>query len=199
MEVKEAVESLIDKFKNSNISLRRYQVAMLEMVTELSKLGRSYHLNLEEVFGGNMDFYQEIGKFDSLEALGEWLYEICVKFRSFIRQEQTDTTKLLIEKARQYIEEFYGDSELSVEVLCNHLNVSAAYFSTIFKRETGENFVTFLTNVRMEAALERLNNTQDKTYIISGKVGYTEPNYFSYVFRKKYGISPSKYRMSKAE
>ena len=199
VEVKEAVESLIDKFKNSNISLRRYQVAMLEMVTELSKLGRSYHLNLEEVFGGNMDFYQEIGKFDSLEALGEWLYEICVKFRSFIRQEQTDTTKLLIEKARQYIEEFYGDSELSVEVLCNHLNVSAAYFSTIFKRETGENFVTFLTNVRMEAALELLNNTQDKTYIISGKVGYTEPNYFSYVFRKKYGISPSKYRMSKAE
>ena len=77
--------------------------------------------------------------------------------------------------------------------------MSAAYFSTIFKRETGESFVTYLTNVRMEAALELLNNTRDKTYIIARKVGYTEPNYFSYVFKKKYGISPTKYRMSSLE
>ena len=172
---------------------------MLEMVTELSKLGRSYHLNLEEVFGGNVDFYQEIVRFDSLDDLEDWLINICMKFRMFIRQEQMDSAKLLAEKAKQYIEEHYEESKLSVEVLCSHLNVSAAYFSTIFKRETGESFVTYLTNVRMEAALELLNNTRDKTYIIARKVGYTEPNYFSYVFKKKYGISPTKYRMSSLE
>lgn len=198
-EVRVAVAELINKFKNSNISLRRFQVAMLEMVTELSKLGRSYHLNLEEVFGGNVDFYQEIVRFDSLDDLEDWLINICMKFRTFIRQEQMDSAKLLAEKAKQYIEEHYEESKLSVEVLCSHLNVSAAYFSTIFKRETGESFVTYLTNVRMEAALELLNNTRDKTYIIARKVGYTEPNYFSYVFKKKYGISPTKYRMSSLE
>ncbi len=198
-EVRVAVAELINKFKNSNISLRRFQVAMLEMVTELSKLGRSYHLNLEEVFGGNVDFYQEIVRFDSLDDLEDWLINICMKFRMFIRQEQMDSAKLLAEKAKQYIEEHYEESKLSVEVLCSHLNVSAAYFSTIFKRETGESFVTYLTNVRMEAALELLNNTRDKTYIIARKVGYTEPNYFSYVFKKKYGISPTKYRMSSLE
>ncbi|MEY8392364.1 response regulator [Lachnospiraceae bacterium] len=198
-EVRVAVADLMNKFKNSNISLRRFQVAMLEMVTELSKLGRSYHLNLEEVFGGNVDFYQEIVSFDSLDDLEDWLINICMKFRTFIRQEQVDSAKLLTEKAKQYIEENYEESKLSVEVLCSHLNVSAAYFSTIFKRETGESFVTYLTNVRMEAALELLNNTGDKTYIIARKVGYTEPNYFSYVFKKKYGISPTKYRMSSLE
>ena len=75
-------------------------------------------------------------------------------------------------------------------MLCGHLNVSAAYFSTIFKRRQARVFVMYLTHVRMEAALELLNNTQDKTYVIAGKVGYTEPNYFSYVFRKQYGMSP---------
>lgn len=198
-EVKDAVEELIDKFKNSNISLHRYQVAMMELVTELLKLGRAYHLNVEEIFGGNMDFYREIGKFDSLDSLGEWLYNLCTKFRSLIRQEQTDSTKLLTEKAKQFIQENYVDSKLSVEMLCQHLNVSAAYFSTIFKKETGQSFVMYLTNVRMEAALELLNNTQDKTYVIADKVGYTEPNYFSYVFRKQYGMSPTKYRLSKME
>lgn len=198
-EVEEAVDELIAKFKNSHISLHRYQVAMMELLTELLKLGRSYHLNLEEIFGGNMDFYREMAKFESLDSLGEWLHSVCMKFRSLIRQEQTDSAKLLTEKAKQLIQENYADSKLSVEMLCQHLNVSAAYFSTVFKKETGQSFVMYLTNVRMEAALELLNNTKDKTYVIADKVGYTEPNYFSYVFRKKYGISPTKYRMSKME
>lgn len=198
-DVKVAVDELMDKFKTSNISLHRYQVAMMELMAELLKLGRSYHLNLEEIFGGNMDFYREIAKFDSLDVLGEWLHGVCMKFRSLIRQEQTDSTKLLTEKAIQFIQEHYTDSTLSVEMICQELNVSGAYFSTIFKRETGESFINYLTHVRMEAALDLLNNTKDKTYVIAGKVGYTEPNYFSYVFRKQYGMSPTKYRMGKTE
>lgn len=136
-DVKVAVDELMDKFKTSNISLHRYQVAMMELMAELLKLGRSYHLNLEEIFGGNMDFYREIAKFDSLDVLGEWLHGVCMKFRSLIRQEQTDSTKLLTEKAIQFIQEHYTDSTLSVEMICQELNVSGAYFSTIFKRETG--------------------------------------------------------------
>ena len=49
----------------------------------------------------------------------------------------------------------------------------------------------------MEEAIKLLNTTDDKTYVISAKVGYTEPNYFSYVFKKHFGISPSKYRNSR--
>lgn len=114
-----------------------------------------------------------------------------------IRQERNDTTKTMTEKAKQYIEEHYADSTLSVEDLCNHLNVSATYFSTMFKKAVGMSFVSYLTQVRLEHAVDLLNNTEDKSYIIAEKVGYTEPNYFSYVFKKKYGISPSKYRTNK--
>ena len=55
-------------------------------------------------------------------------------------------------------------------------------------------FVAYLTQVRLEHAVELLRTTEDKTYIIAAQVGYTEPNYFSYVFKKQYGISPSRYR-----
>ena len=57
-------------------------------------------------------------------------------------------------------------------------------------------FVSYLTEVRLQHALSLLNTTDDKTYVIAGKVGYTEPNYFSYVFKKRFGVSPSKYRQA---
>ena len=114
-----------------------------------------------------------------------------------IRQERNDSTKIMTEKAKKYIEEHYAESTLSVEELCKYLNVSATYFSTMFKKAVGMSFVSYLTQVRLERAVDLLNSTEDKSYIIAEKVGYTEPNYFSYVFKKKYGISPSKYRTSK--
>ena len=112
-----------------------------------------------------------------------------------IRQERNDTTKTMTEKAKQYIEEHYSQSDLSVEDLCSHLNVSATYFSTMFKKAVGMSFVSYLTQVRLEHAVDLLNNTEDKSYIIAEKVGYTEANYFSYAFKKYYGVSPKNYRI----
>ena len=58
-------------------------------------------------------------------------------------------------------------------------------------------FVSYLTQTRLRHAVELLDTTEDKGYIIAEKVGYTEANYFSYVFKKEYGVSPSKYRVNK--
>lgn len=58
--------------------------------------------------------------------------------------------------------------------------------------------MAYLTKIRLEHAVELLRTTEDKTYVIAEAVGYTEPNYFSYVFKKQYGISPSKYRANMA-
>ena len=56
-------------------------------------------------------------------------------------------------------------------------------------------FIAYLTKVRMEHAIELLKHTEDKSYIIAEKVGYTEANYFSYAFKKYYGVSPKNYRI----
>ena len=85
-------------------------------------------------------------------------------------------------------------SRVTLEQTAAHLKISSAYLSRLFKKETGKTFISFLTDYRMEKAVELLMTTNDKTYIIAEKVGYADPNYFSYAFKKQYSMSPSKYR-----
>lgn len=83
---------------------------------------------------------------------------------------------------------------MSLVCVCEVLGVSNSYFSTIFKKETGSSFISYLTDYRMDQAANLLIETDEKSYLIAKKVGYTDPNYFSYVFKRKFGVSPSKYR-----
>ena len=64
----------------------------------------------------------------------------------------------------------------------------------MFKKETGKTFIAYLTDYRMEQAVQRLIERDEKTYVIAAQVGYADPAYFSYVFKKKFGVSPSRYR-----
>lgn len=171
----------------------QYQVYLVEMVTSLLKVIRTYELNTDEIFGKDFNYFTAFAT-HSPSKIRQWMIESCCKISVQIKRERLDSTKLLARNAKLYIEEHYMDPEISVEMLCAHLHVSPAYFSTVFKRETEMSFVSYLTEVRLQQALNLLNTTDDKTYVIAGKVGYTEPNYFSYVFKKRFGVSPSKYR-----
>ena len=172
----------------------KYKIYFLEINIAMLKLIQSYNLDVSEIYGDNFNPYSSVEEFSSLEEVKKWFTDKAKKINLNIRKERMNSSKLLVEKAKEYINNNYTDYDLSVEKLCDYLHVSPTYFSTIFKRETEMNFVNYLTSVRLEEALKLLKTTDDKTYIIAGKVGYQEANYFSYVFKRKYGIAPSRYR-----
>lgn len=196
-EMFKSIDSLIREMKEYKISVQQYQMTFMEFMTEILRLLRSCQQDMTEIFGKNFNMYQEMNQFNSLDEMSVWMKETCTKIRLLIQKERMDSVNTMMGKAKQYIEEHYSDSNLSVEHLCNHLNMSATYFSIMFKKEFGMSFISYLTKVRLEHAVELLENTEDKSYIIAEKVGYKEPNYFSYVFKKQYGISPSRYRMNR--
>ena len=168
----------------------------MEIMTSMFKLLYSYNYNIDEIFGEDFNCYDYISKFNSLSDIKNWFLEKSLKINKFIKSERVHSSMILVEEAKEYIRNNYMDSDISVEKLCSKLHISPAYFSTIFKKETDMSFVNYLTEVRLEEAIKLLNTTDSKTYIIAEKVGYPEANYFSYVFKKKFKVSPSKYRKS---
>lgn len=193
-ETNAAIAQIMDSIRKEPISPGQYQLLFMELLSELMKIGRAYKLHPNQIFGEHAGSWQELYRMVTVDELEGWLQEVCTNLRHVLRHERRDSAARLTEQAKAYIEEHYKESDLSADRLCRCLNVSAAYFSTIFKREVGMSFVAYLTKIRLEHALELLRTTEDKTYIIASRVGYMEPNYFSYVFKKQYGISPSKYR-----
>ena len=74
------------------------------------------------------------------------------------------------------------------------VNISPYYFSKIFKENTGENFIEYLTNIRIDKAKELLGTTEYSMKEICSMVGYSDPNYFSRSFKKNVGVTPTEYK-----
>ena len=161
---------------------------------ELTRLARGHQIHSLSKSLLDINVKGELSQFSSLDAFGGRLIELCLMMNEKINSNMMDTSKRLAEAAKQYIQDHYSESGLSVDDICSHLGVGTSYFSSVFKKETGLSFVTYLTKVRMQQAQRFLDTTDEKTYVIAGMVGYDEPNYFSYVFKKQFGVSPSKYR-----
>jgi len=94
----------------------------------------------------------------------------------------------------KYIEENYADDELSLNSIAAHVNFSPSYLSMVFSQETGDTLIHYLTEFRMNKAKELLKCTCKKSSIIAAEVGYKNPHYFSYLFRKTQGVTPTAFR-----
>ena len=193
-ELEETIDELISFVIKSAPKLASLRIYLIHLYINLVKLASSYELEANQLGSIERDILEEISAINSPEEMRKWIHNICMQIRGCIRKERLDSTKLMVEKAREYIKDNFNNPDVSVDTLCTYLGVSPTYFSSIFKKDTGVSFVTYLTNVRMEEAVRLLESTAEKSYVIAEMVGYEDPNYFSYVFKKAYGISPSKYR-----
>lgn len=100
----------------------------------------------------------------------------------------------LLEDARSYIEKEYDNENISLNMVAANVGISPNHFSTIFSQETGQTFIEYLTFVRMEKAKELLRSTALKTSEIAFSVGYKDPHYFSYLFKKTQECTPREFR-----
>ena len=192
--IEAAVSRIIEKMESAKVHYRQQQVYMFGVLNSVLQMMQQYDLALEDIMGGELKGMEIFDRIKKKEEFGQWLFKIAGKMNQFINQERDFTTRQVIQEAKQYIMDHYQNPDLSVEMICRHLHMSPAYFSTMFKKETGQAYIAYLTDIRLNKAVELLNKTDDKTYVVAAKVGYQEQNYFSYVFKKKFGVSPTKFR-----
>ena len=192
--LKKAIHTFVEEVTKSRLSMSDFKVMLMKLVVELNDFVWNYDLSMDEALGDGLDLLNLLMDQDSMEAMGETLLGICSRLQDRVSERRKDSTVSFVSKAKAYVRGHYADRDIGIDTVCGELGVSSSYFSTAFKKTTGKTFINYLTEYRMQQAVKLLETGDDKTYIIADKVGYSDPNYFSYVFKKCIGCSPSKYR-----
>ena len=109
-------------------------------------------------------------------------------------QNSGNKNRSILKNAVDFIESHYMEEEISLNTVANVANVSANHFSALFSQNMGQTFIEYLTSLRMNKAKELLRCTGMRSSEIAGEIGYKDAHYFSYLFKKTQGMTPSDYR-----
>ncbi len=138
---------------------------------------------------------EHIAALSGREELVLWLESLYDEAALSISKVAGHSTAALMEEAVDYIRNNYDDSTLSVNLLADRLNISAAYFGKLFTEFTGTKMLDYVLKVRMEKARELLLSEPDCDIArIAELVGYNNSTYFTTAFKKYYGVTPSRFR-----
>ncbi len=156
------------------------------------KPGMNGDTNMIEVF-------RMIGEMENPTELKEYFMDLFDSVSGQVTSANQLVAKDLLQDAIKYIEVNYRDSQISGNNVAKMLSLSPQYFSKVFAEYTGCGFPEYLNRVRLEKAKELLLDSEKSAFEIGEMVGYANRSYFSTLFKKEYGVSPSKYRLLKAK
>lgn len=123
-------------------------------------------------------------------------YIVRIMDKALVLREKKASSRYedVVSEVIHYIENNYAQEELSLNLLASHVNFSPNHLSMIFSQQTGQTLIRYLTDYRMNRAKELLRCSSKKSSVISMEVGYKDPHYFSYLFKKTQGMTPTQYR-----
>ncbi|WP_187274259.1 AraC family transcriptional regulator [Paenibacillus sp. N3.4] len=140
----------------------------------------------------NEKLQKDLDQLTSIGELQEWLIEFVRDAVSLMEQISHQSKKVEIVDAQKYIR-LHLNRKITLEEVADHLHLNPSYFSRLFKKETGETFVEYVTRSKMEEAKELLNGSEKTLDTISQMLGYENKGYFVKVFKQHYGVAPSRY------
>ena len=133
---------------------------------------------------------------ESTIAYAEKLVSQAIQLRD---RNSGNKNRSILKTAVDFIDQHYMEEDMSLNKAANAANVSANHFSALFSQNMGQTFIEYLTSLRMDKAKEYLRCTGMRSSEIAGEVGYKDAHYFSYLFKKTQGMTPSDYRKAREE
>ena len=187
-----SARSFFDWMEGNNSGLMDIRLKVLEFALwaehmAYEKGGMTYQLN------ARADYLPEIMGMNAASELRQWFIEKIMEACQNILSKRAEKSNSIIGMAKDYIKTNYN-RDISLDDVSRVVNISPYYFSKIFKESTGENFIEYVTNIRIDRAKELLGTSEYSMKEICSMVGYSDPNYFSRSFKKNVGVTPTEYK-----
>ena len=168
----------------------------IAMAMDLYKELQEYHIVSPDTRQEYEGFVAKLRLQPSYSVLVGFMNRFLEKFLEKNAFQDTGAENQVIQQVRRYVQEHYAEN-LSLEKMAEIVYMNPYYFSSFFKKETGENYKNYLASVRMKEAAKLLMKTDMKTYELAKAVGYNDVRSFTEKFREYYGNSPSGYKKAR--
>lgn len=149
-------------------------------------------------FTARREYLPSVMNTEDLNFLRSWFVDKVGEAAGNVLRKSAEKSVSLVDSAKEYINANFS-RDISLDDVSRTVNISPYYFSKIFKDETGEGFVEYLTRIRMDRAKTLLETTEYSMKEICMMVGYADPNYFSRSFKKNVGLTPTEYKERRQE
>jgi len=174
-------------------SLRQMQHAFIQLLSGLMETAAELHLDLQAALEAKQFLYAELLQKNDPDEIANWFERIVTVLVAYVGEAYQEKTDRHIRDAIRIIEQHYGDN-ISLSMVAERLQLNPSYLSRIFKEKVGQNFLAYVTSMRLEKSKLLLMQSDLKIKDISEQLGYIKVNYFIKLFREATGITPNEYR-----
>ncbi|MBW7459560.1 helix-turn-helix domain-containing protein, partial [Paenibacillus sepulcri] len=183
-----------DLSRNRRDGLKYGRNVCLQIVLAVGQLLLELNAQSSELEGAESLLWEALFEQETLGEMRQLIESHLSAVCERIREKRTGKVANLVERVRTIIEQSYADGGLTVADIGKAVYLTPTYVSLLFKQETGQTVNEYLTQVRVDKAKELLRDPQYKFYDICYAIGYTDPSYFTKLFKKATGVTPSVYR-----
>ncbi len=191
--IRKIITYIFSMINYDGLEINEFKTFLMQMGIAIFKAYNDIRRNEDQVVF-DYTIFSKIFEISDLTEVQNYFLDLCEDLSNKIKGIREDEDQSHVKEACDYIQNNYQDPMLSLESLCKVLYLSPGHFSRLFKKSMGVNFVDYLTKVRMDQAKYLLANTNQKMYEIANGIGYEDPNYFSYNFKRHTQLTPSQWR-----
>ena len=198
------VKTDFDEFFNAYIqplsetALKSYLIKsyiFMDIVLATAKLVNELGGDFDKVIPALSSVETILTNIKTIDQLKEQAYKILINALSFRDAQTSGQHPRMVRQAKEYIDQHFMEPNLSLDEVASQVNLSSSHFSMVFSQEACQTFKEYLTEIRIKKAKEMLRTTSLSSNDISYQVGYNDPHYFSYVFKKNTSFSPTEFRL----
>jgi Response regulator containing CheY-like receiver domain and AraC-type DNA-binding domain len=185
------IRQMFREFSQSRLTEDSVRTACARLMN--AAIGSMENMPAEQLFKGNVDVYGQVGRYDILDELENWMLYFFNRVMETVLKNRGLRLKGIVKLALKYMEENYR-KDITLADVASAVYVTPNYLSTTFKEEMGVSFIDWLNQLRIEKAKLFLDEPGAKIYEVAEWVGFSDYKYFSSIFKKFTGFPPRQYK-----